>query len=76
MQVRIQQPREPMLILWPKVYLGLLAISILWVKGWKMTYASFDRYVKVATNAAQLAIAIWRSSKENTSDFKHNKAGK
>jgi hypothetical protein len=56
-QARIQQPREPMLMLWPKVYLSLLVIGMLWVNRRRTTYASFDRYVKVATNAAQLAIA-------------------
>ena len=57
-QFRIPQPREPMLMLWPKACLGLLALSMLWVKRRRMTYASFDRYAKVATNAAQLATAI------------------
>lgn len=49
-------------MLWPKVYLGLELVSLLQEMGCRglggLTYASFVRYVKVATNAAQLATAI------------------
>ena len=57
-----ENTKNPTLIECPVLYLGLhIAVSDALTRVLKgITYASFFRYVKVAMNAAQLAMASWK----------------